>query len=60
MRKKTAEKFRRCSGCKELISKRHDDCPNCAAKDPLSASSPRSHDGKRGSPMLDIQEGNWE
>jgi len=60
MRKKIAEKFWRCKSCKELISKSHDDCPNCAAKNPLSASSPRSHHGKRGSPTLDIQEGNWE
>ena len=53
--------YRRCSGCKELIAERHDDCPNCAARNPLSASKPRNYfDGKRGSPTLDIQEGNWE
>lgn len=53
-------KYRRCKSCKELISSHHDDCPNCAARNPLKASWPRLLEGKRGSPTLDIQEGNWE
>jgi len=61
MKPRIPEKYRRCKGCKELISARHEDCPNCAARNPLCASYPRRYeDGKRGRPTLDIQEGNWE
>ena len=53
--------YRRCGDCKELIALRHDQCPNCEQRNPLAASKPRQYfDGKRGSPTLDIQEGNWE
>ena len=53
-------KYKRCKVCKELISLHHDDCPNCAAHNPLSATKPRVSEGQRGRPTLDIQEGNWE
>lgn len=57
MARKTA-KYRRCKKCKELVLD-PDNCANCANRDPLSLSGRRNvGGGKKGSPTLDIQEGN--
>lgn len=50
-------KYKRCKKCKELVSD-PDDCANCANSDPLRITRRSVTDGKRGSPTLDIQEGN--
>lgn len=57
---KPASKYRRCKTCKELISAHHDDCPNCAAANPLSLTRVPVYLGQRGRPTLDVQEGNPE
>lgn len=52
-------KYKRCKRCKELV-RDPDNCENCAAKNPLSATTPHGGYGMRGRPTLDIQEGNFE
>lgn len=53
-------KYTRCKECKELVIDA-DNCANCANRDPLKwGPRSRSIEGKRGSPTLDIQEGNFE
>jgi len=56
---KRPTKYKRCKKCKELVSD-PENCANCANRNPLSATTPHAYTGKRGSPTLDIQEGNWE
>lgn len=56
---KPPKKYRRCPDCKELIAARHETCPNCEARNPLTGWVPVSH-GAKGRPTLDIQEGNQE
>ena len=56
----TKAKYQRCKVCKELVTDAAN-CANCAAKDPLKYGPRRDvGKGKRGSPKLDIQEGNAE
>lgn len=58
MRRK--KKYHRCKKCKQLVSDPNN-CGSCAnPKNPLSATTPPWREGKRGSPTLDIQEGNSE
>ena len=57
---KRKTKYRRCKKCKELVID-PDNCAVCANANPLSLNRHPNHvDGKRGSPTLDIQEGNWD
>lgn len=56
---KPPKKYRRCPVCRELIAARHEDCPNCAARNHLTGWVPVSH-GAKGRPTLDVQEGNPE
>lgn len=55
---KRPSKYKRCKVCKELVID-PDNCANCEHRDPNRAHR-RVLDGKRGSPTLDIQEGNSE
>ena len=56
---KKLSKYRRCKACKQLISARHEDCPNCAASNPLSMNGTRNiGHGAKGRPTLDVQERN--
>lgn len=56
---KAKSKYVRCKKCKELVSDA-ENCANCAERDPLKWPARSTLGGKRGSPTLDIQEGNWE
>ena len=57
---KRKSKYRRCKKCKQLVSD-PENCGNCAnPRNPLSATTHPYREGKRGSPTLDIQEGNLE
>lgn len=51
-------KYRRCKKCKELVTD-PDNCANCENRDEFRSFRTPAN-GKRGSPTLDIQEGNWE
>ena len=55
---KRITKYKRCRKCKELVTD-PDDCANCRDRDP-SYSRRSAGRGRRGSPTLDIQEGNPE
>ena len=56
---KRARKYKRCKKCKELVID-PDNCANCANANPLGMNKHPVHEGKKGSPTLDIQEGNME
>lgn len=56
---KAKSKYRRCKKCRELVND-PDNCANCANRNPLGFRMPDRATGKRGSPTLDIQEGNPE
>lgn len=55
---KRKSKYKRCKVCKELVVD-PDNCANCECRDP-NMWHRRPGNGKRGSPTLDIQEGNSE
>lgn len=58
MRQKS--KYKRCKKCKELVID-PDNCANCANLNPLSLNRRNAGiDGQKGSPTLDVQEGNSE
>ena len=53
-------KYSRCKKCKELVNDPVH-CPNCANKNPLSATyRPSFEDGRKARPTLDTQEGNFQ
>jgi len=54
---KRKSKYKRCKKCRELVSD-PDNCANCANLNPLSATTPGRFEGRKGSPTLDVQEGN--
>ena len=58
MTKRPKAKYKRCKVCKELVID-PDNCANCEHRDP-NQTRPYPKTGKRGSPTLDVQEGNSE
>jgi hypothetical protein len=56
--KRRTSKYVRCKKCMELVSDA-ENCANCANMNPLAITRKSALCGKRGSPTLDIQEGNW-
>jgi len=58
MTQRPKSKYKRCKVCRELVVD-PDNCANCEHQDPWQT-HPYPGNGKRGSPTLDIQEGNSE
>lgn len=57
--KSSNSKYARCKKCRELVIDA-ENCANCANRNPMNWKCRQFTDGKRGSPTLDIQEGNSE